>query len=224
MSRADGRKANRERTASPWPATGEEAEIGASPGRTQGTPSDIPGGRPHISNAPTHRQIVPTPPARPEIRGMNAHGVLPGTFTTRDRADLEQGRGATRPDPTHFAELTEPVAPVPVYLVEGARGPVTIRTAMPHKLTVQANTGEPVRLCGLDRGRVKVGLLNEDPTNGIRFAWQPGDLAGGAGGLLPGSATSYQWFDTQDELWGISNTGSAATISVVQVFEQQMGG
>lgn len=192
-------------------------DIGASP-RTQGVPSPIPGGRPHLSNAATVRRSVPTPDSKPEIRGTNAHGVMPGTHTTRERAEFQRGpNDLKQPVPT-YRHGTPPEPPVAVYIVEQAAA--TLRTATGHKYTCQASTGEAIRLCGVDRNRVAVMLLNESTSSDIRWGYQPGDLAGGGGALLPWPGNSYVRVETQDELWAISADSGTPSVSIVQVFDR----
>lgn len=218
MTRSQGKKTSR--VPDSWPATGEEADIGYSNRRAQGEPSPIPGGRDHIVNAPAHRQNVPIGAPRPEIRGENAHGVMPGTHTTRERADVMRGINGKTPV-LHTVAPVEPIAPVPVYLVEAGGGEQVLRSAAPHAVTLPTNAGEPVRLCGRDLRRVAVLLMNEDDTNGARFAQRPSDLTNGGGGLLHKAMTSYQRIHTQDELWGICDNGTGTPkVSIVQEFEQ----
>lgn len=202
------------------PESPEGRQLGMSP-RTQGVPSPIPGGRPHIQNAPTIRQHVPIPDAPAEVRDLNAHGVPPGSATTHERAELERGPNtihAGQPEHEHRAELP---APIPVYIVQ-SRGPSALRTAAPHSFALQANTGDPVRLCGRDFTRTIVKLMNESTSSDIRWAQRPGDLINGGGALLPKSTTSYHSFETQDELWALSADSGTPRVSVVQVFERQV--
>lgn len=215
MGRAQGKRTQRPIE----PNTPEGDGIGASD-RMQGTPSPIPGGRVHVTNAQTVRQRTPVPESRPEIKDLNAHGVEPGTHTARDRADAM--RGPNTPKQPHIPEYSAPAigpVPVPVRVVQDDRQRV-LRTSSHRKLTVQVNTGEPVHLCGQDFNRSYVLLLNEDASNGVRIAQRPTDLNGGFGTLLPANTTGYLKLDTQDELYGISNTATAATVSIIQVFEQ----
>lgn len=220
MSRAHGKHSRRTPEAvAVDPQSPEGRQLGMSP-RTQGVPSPIPGGRPHISNAPTVRQQVPVPDAPPEVRDLNAHGVPPGSATTRERAEIERGPNTVHRDqPRHHPAKSVP-APVPVYVVQDDRNQV-IRSAYPHHFLAPA-TGEPVRLCGRDPGRTAVLLLNEDSSNGVRFAQRQSDLNAGGGALLPSAMSSYLRIDTQDELYGISATGTAATLSVIQITERSM--
>jgi hypothetical protein len=191
--------------------------------RTQGIPSPIPGGREHIANAPSVRQQIPIPDARPEITDLNAHGVPHGTATTRERAELERG-----PNTVHQRAFSAPTplvdrpSPIPVYMVQDAR-PEVLRTAAPHNFKLQASTGEPVRLCGRDLTRSAVWILNESTSSDIRFGQRPADLGNGGGALLPWPSNSYLKLETQDELYGISKDSGTPVISVIQVFERTMG-
>jgi hypothetical protein len=222
MSRAHGKHPRRAPEAVAIdPESPEGRQLGMSP-RTQGVPSPIPGGRPHISNAPTVRQTVPVPDAAPEVRDLNAHGVPPGTATTRERAEIERGPNTVHRDKPHHHPAKSVPAPVPVYVVQDDRNSV-LRAAYPHHFLAPANAGaDPVRLCGRDPGRTAVLLLNEDSSNAVRFAQRPSDLNGGGGALLPNAMSSYLRIDTQDELYAMSATGTAATLSVIQITERGM--
>lgn len=223
MSRANGKHKQRPAVVVEIdPDSPEGRQLGMSK-RTQGVPSAIPGGRPHLSNAPTVRHSVPTPDSRPEIGAQNAHGAPPGTHTNRERADLMRGPNTVRrtmPEPQHPAKHPDRPAPIPVYVVEDAH-PDVLRSAAPHHFQLQASTGEAVRLCGIDRSRVTVMLLNESTSSDIRFAQRPADLNSGGGALLPWPVNSYQKVDTQDELYAISADSGTPAISVIQIFERE---
>lgn len=193
--------------------------VGAS-NRTQGVPSDIPGGRPHLLNAPTIRQDVPIPDAQPEIRGVNAHGVLPDSHTTRERAEFMRGPNDPKPIIPHYRhpDVQEPA--VPVRIVEQASS--TMRSAGLRHFALNATGTEPTRLCGIDPDRVEVLILNEDASSNVRFAHIPGALSGGGGALLMKSMTSYLRLGTQDELWAISADSGTPTVSVIQVFDKRI--
>lgn len=195
----------------------EARDVGAS-SRTQGIPSPIPGGRPHLLNPPTIRQNVPVADAKPEIRGVNAHGVLPGTHTTRERAEFMRGPNDLKPIVPHYrpGDPREPV--VPVRVVQEAS--TTIRAAAPHHITLNASTGEPKRLCGTDPNRVEVLLLNEDASSNVRFAYEIGGLSGGGGAMLAKAMTSYLRLSTQDELWALSADTGTPIVSIIQVFDK----
>lgn len=221
MSRAKGRHTQRQpviEQVDPDSPLGHQ--LGMST-RTQGVPSPIPGGRPHISNAPVGRQEVPV--ARPglEIDALNAHGVPPGSATTRERAEIMRGPN------THHRDMPKPEyetvekkpTPIPVYVVEDSRGAV-FRTAAPHNFTVPGNTTDPVRICGRDKTRTEVMIMNESTAQNIRIAQRPADLTNGGGALIPWPANAYFTFKTQDELYALSTSGTAATVSVVQIFER----
>lgn len=203
------------------PDSPEGRQLGMSV-RMQGTPSPIPGGLNHIGNAPAVRQETPVPDARPEITDQNAHGVPPGTATTRERADLERGPNSvhSRANPPEKVKIDLP-APIPVYVVQEHHA-AALRTASPHHITLQASGLEPVRLCGRDLTRMAIWLLNESSTDGIRFAQRQSDLNNGGGALLGTASTSYLKLDTQDELWGISADSGTPTISIIQVFERMV--
>lgn len=204
------------------PDTPEGRELGLS-ARVQGTPSPIPGGQKHLSNAPAIRHTVPTPPSDREIGMGNAHGVVPGSHTNADRAAMQRGPNDVHPPrPQHINPVQRP-RPIPVYVVQDHDDSV-IRSAAPRNFVAPGNDNEadPVRLCGRDATREEVLLLNESTTTDIRFAQRPSDLNEGGGALLPWPANSYLRLKTQDELYAISATGTAARISVIQVFERDM--
>lgn len=202
-------------------------QLGMSP-RTQGVPSVIPGGRLHIANAATVDQEVPVTAPRPEYGPLNAHGVPPGSATTRERAEVMRGPNSVheaRPEHEHRRERP---LPIPVYLVQEDQ-PKVLRSAYPLTFQVPAaGTADPVRLCGRDEGRSYVLIMNEDASNAIRFAQRPSDLpntnTNPLGALLPGSANpSYLKVDTQDELFAVAMTASASVrLSVIQVTEREM--
>lgn len=224
MTRAKGRgqQQRQPRTQDIQPGSPEGRELGLSD-RVQGHPSPIPGGRQHISNAPAVRHTVPVPPPDPEIDSLNAHGVVPGSHTNAERADAMRGPNtvhATMPKPQPHTPRDRP-HPIPVFIVQDAHDQV-IRSAAPHSLTVPANTADPVRLCGRDPSRSEVMLLNESTTTDVRIAQRPSDLNAGGGALLPWPANSYLKIRTQDELYALSVSGTAATVSVVQLFERDM--
>lgn len=202
------------------PDTPEGDELGLS-ARMQGTPSPIPGGRPHLSNAPAIRHTVPTPPSDREIGMGNAHGVVPGSHTNADRAAMQRGPNDVHsPVPRHPRHVDKP-RPIPVFVVENEDDSV-LRSAAPRTVSVPGNTGDPVRLCGQDGSRIEVMLLNESTTTDVRFAQRISDLNNGGGALLPYPNNSYLKIRTQDHLYALSATGSAATVSVIQVFERDM--
>lgn len=221
MTRGKGRQQRTPTVEDIKPGTPEGRQLGLSD-RVQGHPSPIPGGRPHIKNAPAIRHTVPTPASDPEIGMGNAHGVQPGTHTNAERASEERGPNSVHsPRPQHHPVHERP-APIPVYVVQDGRDDV-IRSAAPRTLTVPGTGAvEPVRLCGRDASREEVMLLNESTATDIRFAQRPSDLNNGGGALLPWPSNSYVKIKTQDELYAISATATAAACSVIQIFERDM--
>lgn len=222
MSRAKGRQQRQPTVEEIKPDTPEGRQLGLSK-RVQGHPSPIPGGRQHISNAPAVRHTVPTPPSDREIGMGNAHGVVPGSHTNAERADAERGPNTihhTMSPPRPPVQHERP-QPIPVFVVEDSHRDV-IRTAAPHAITVPVSTAEPVRLCGVDSSRSEVMLLNESTVTDVRFAQRQSDLNNGGGALLPWPANSYLKIKTQDELYALSASGTAATVSIIQVFERDM--
>jgi hypothetical protein len=223
MTRSSGRRQRQPKAEDIQPGTPEGRQLGLSD-RVQGHPSPIPGGRPHISNAPAVRHRVPVPPSDPEIGMGNAHGVIPGSHTNAERADAERGPNtvhATMPKPRPHQVHERPM-PIPVFIVQDAHNDV-LRSAAPLSLTVPGvDVADPVRLCGRDPGRAEVLLLNESTVTDIRFAQRPSDLNAGGGALLPWPSNGYLRLRTQDELYAISASGTAATVSVIQVFEREL--
>lgn len=202
------------------PDSPEGRQLGLSD-RVQGHPSPIPGGRQHLSNAPAVRETVPTPPSEPEVGMGNAHGVVPGSHTNAERAEHERGPNTVHgPRPQHHPVHERP-QPIPVVIVQDHHSE-TLRSAAPHSITVPGNTSDPVRLCGRDMSRTMVLLLNESTSQDIRFGQRPSDVINGGGALLPWPGNSYLKIETQDELWALSPTGTAATVSIIQVFERDM--
>lgn len=188
--------------------------------RMQGEPSPIPGGKVHITNAEAMRQQTPTPASRAEIKDLNAHGVPPASHTARERAEAMRGPNGVRPLVPEFAKGRRGPEPVPVYIVQNESGPDIVRDSAPHHIQLQASTGEAVRLCGRDRTRTRILLLNESTSSNIRFAQTPRDLTNGGGALLPWPANTYLQLSTQNELWGISADSGTPIVSIIQEFEQ----
>jgi hypothetical protein len=224
VSRAKGRTGRQRepRVEDIKPDSPEGRQLGLSE-RVQGHPSPIPGGRQHISNAPAVRHQVPVPPSDPEIGMGNAHGVVPGSHTNAERADAERGPNTvhhTMPRPQGQPHRERP-APIPVFVVQDAHNDV-IRSAAPHNFTVPGNTSDPVHICGQDPTRAEVMILNESTTQNIRIAQTPADLGNGGGALIPYPSNSYVKIKTQDHLYALSTSGTAATISVIQVFERDL--
>lgn len=202
------------------PGTPEAAQFGISD-RVQGHPSPIPGGQKHISNAPAVRHTVPVPPSQPEIYMGNNHGVAPGSHTNLDRSEMQRGPNTVHPPrPSPSTRVDKPL-PIPVFVVQD-HNRNTVRSAAPHHINVPGNTSDPVRLCGRDTSRTVVMLLNESTAQDVRIAQTMRDLSGGGGALLPWPTNSYTKIETQDELYALSTSGTAATISIIQVFEKDM--
>jgi hypothetical protein len=223
MTRSKGRQQRQPKAEDIQPGSPEGRQLGLSD-RVQGHPSPIPGGRPHIGNAPSVRHRVPTPPSDPEVGMGNAHGVIPGSHTNAERADAERGPNtvhATMPKPKPHHPIERP-APIPVFVVQDAHNSV-LRSAAPHSITVPVNTSDPVRLCGRDTGRSAVMLLNESTSTDVRIAQRPSDLNNGGGALLPWPGNSYLKIPTQDELWAVTASSSTtAAVSIIQVFEREL--
>lgn len=194
-------------------------ESGDLASREFGVPqADLPGGKGHTINEPTPHTRPAMPPERPADY-HKYHGV------PSDNEGYE-----TPPDEVGRVPRAAPVPKVPdavpVYIVEGAAGKV-IRTASPRHVICPASTAaEPVRVCGKDARRVKIGLLNEDTATDIRLGAARADLLTGPGGALGGSlvpwpCNSYLWLETQDELYAIGAKGAGTPLlSIIEVFEE----
>lgn len=221
MSRGMKGRGQRQREPKPEdikPDTPEGRELGLS-ARVQGTPSPIPGGLNHLSNAPAIRHTVPTPASDREISMGNAHGVVPGSHTNAERAEHERGPNTVHaPRPQHHPQVDRP-QPIPVYVVED-HNRFAVRSAAPHKITVPGTGSDPVRICGRDHTRTEIMILNESTVQDFRIAQRLADLTNGGGALIPYPSNSYVTIKTQDELYALSTTATASTISIIQVFER----
>lgn len=144
MSRARGK--HNVRPATIEPGTDEGRDIGLSD-RQLGTPSPIPGGEEHLTNRQTMRQSVPVAPAKPEFRGMNAHGVQPGTYTTHERANMMRGSNAAKdPQPVYRGKQKDTPAPIPVRIVQEGSDTAPLYTTS-HR-NVSAPHSVPLTPCG----------------------------------------------------------------------------
>lgn len=228
MSRAAGRKSNVPRQ--PVPGSPEGDETGLSE-RQDPAGSPIPGLTGNISNYETVRQAPAVSGASfDEFRGMMAHGVPNDSETTNERALLERDGTLAKQHqplspPVHDVPRVKPT-PIPVYVVEEGGSGVVFLTASPRHFTVPTATGsvpgDPVRVCGRNPRRNRVGLLNEDTAVNIRFAQRPSDLVAGGGALLLSMTTSYLWLETQDELFALSAGTGTPVLSVIEEFEQEL--
>lgn len=224
MTRSKGRNTARKPEPIPEikPNTPEGHQFGISD-RVQGHPSPVPGGKKHISNAPAVRHTVPVPPSDREIGMGNAHGVAPGSHTNAERAEAERGPNSvhqTMPQPQHHPRHERP-QPIPVVVVQDHHNEV-IRSAAPHKITVPGTGNDAVRLCGRDGTRKYLMILNESTTQDFRIAQRESDLNAGGGALIPYPSNSYVKIDTQDELYALSTSATASTVSIIQIFERNM--
>jgi hypothetical protein len=228
MSRASGRKnLPREPVLPGDPADDAQGkEIGES-ARQNPAGSPIPGLTGNIVNYPTVTQRPATPDGEfDEYRGIMAHGVPNDSELTNERG-LQEATGTiarqrqppTPPEPS--APIVRPV-PVPVYIVTEGSGARTYLTSSPRAITVPPNAGaDPVRVCGRDLKRNRIGLLNEDTATNIRFAQRPSDLVNGGGALLPWPSTNYLFLETQDELFACTVSATLSVIlSVIEEHDQ----
>jgi len=225
MSRASGRKPPRTGGfTDPGPDSGEGREIGES--ARQDPDGWISTQTGNIVNRETVRQEVATGEPFPEHRGMMAHGVPPEDDTTAERAQAERGtpnQARSRP-PKEEGPRERPV-PVPVYIVEQGSGSAPLSEASMFQLTAPAIGSNPNRLCGPDKRRSLVQVMNEDPSNNVRVGaladlvvdTQNSVVHGGA--RLAAGATGYTAFRSQGELYVISETGTAASLSVIFEFD-----
>lgn len=157
-------------------------------------------------------------PAKPYYSAGMSHGV---------EADPKHG-GRPAPLPTERAEMEANAVshearylrrpdPVPVYIVSEAQGnrPLT-RSVLTNKI-VQALGADPTLLVGKDPKRTSVKLLNESTSIAARLTFDPG--VGALGALLPSSMTNYLEIKTQDEIWAVCASGSAAiNISIINEY------
>jgi hypothetical protein len=151
----------------------------------------------------------------------NVHGVAPGSHTNADRADMQRGPNTVHPPRPGPTTRVEKPLPIPVFLVEDHNRNM-VRSAAPHHIRVPGNTADPVRLCGRDPSRTVVMVLNESTAQDVRFAQTLRDLTNGGGALLPWPSNSYLKIETQDELYALSTSGTAATVSIIPVFEKDV--
>jgi hypothetical protein len=206
------------------PDTGAGDEIGMS-ARVAGATSPIPGGLNHVTNAPTAKQSVPIPISKPEHGGLMAHGVPPDAHTFRERSDVERGPNSHKPPTPKYAPTGKTVTPIPVSIVEPAWGDRALRTLAADTFTVPAAGVEAIRIAGRDHARSHICLLVETaagaggaaPT-GIRIDHEVGNLDVGKGALIRSGAVSYLKLDCNDEMFAVSNDGSACTLSVIYLY------
>lgn len=235
MGRASGRKNTTPRQ--PAPGSPEGDEIGLSI-RQDPSGSPIPGLTGNISNYETVRQKPAVADGSfDEYRGPMAHGVPNDSETTNERALMERdGTLAKQHRPLSPPQFgTERPAPpaIPVYLTTPASGGRPLGTIATAKINIPAaGTVDPVRIAGRDLDRTDMYVMVETaagaagaaPT-GIRVDKMVSNLSAGYGALLRAGMAAYQRLDgMQDELFAISNDGSACTISVMYLFNEPAAG
>lgn len=219
MSRARGKHTPRAPVMDP--NSGEGREIGMSD-RTDTTQSPIPGGENHITNHPSVRQRVPVPDSPPEHGGLLAHGVPPDKHTFRERAEMERGPNTARGIQPKYLALPKKPAAVPVQVIQGQK----LRTLASDVFTVPAAGTEPIRIAGRDYNRTHICLLVETaagasgaaPT-GIRVDHEVSNLDTLKGALIRAGGSSYLKMECNDELFAVSNDGSACTLSVIYLYQ-----
>jgi hypothetical protein len=237
MGRASGRKNTTPRQ--PVPGSPEGDDIGLSTRQDPGG-SPIPGLTGNIANYETVRQKPATPDESfDEFRGIMAHGVPNDSETTNERALQErdgtvakQHRPPTPPELGHDRVLP---SPIPVYITTLNAGGRPLGTISTVKVNVPGwGTGaDPVRIAGRDLDRTKMLLMVETaagaagaaPT-GIRVSKEISILANAEsqGALMRSGMSAYQDLDNQqDEMFAISNDGSACTLSVIYLYGETAG-
>lgn len=222
MGRASGKASRRPPRAGEVLTPDEQRDIGQSPMQDPAG-SPIPGLTGNIVNYETVRQEVPVPEPRAQNAGWMAHGVPPEQDTTEERAQSMRGGDFARRGQIHLEKPLERPVAVPVYIVEAEGGSSVIRCAYPRHITVPNSAADPVRICGRNGNRNRIGLLNEDTATNIRFAQRPSDLGNGGGALLPWPNTSYMWFETQDELYAVTVSSTLSVVmSVIEEFSQEL--
>jgi len=184
--------------------------------------SPIPGGISHLGNAPTVRQHAAVGDEAPRNNeGMMAHGVPPSDHTTLERAEAERGPNDTKDPAPKYRPLPKRPPAIPVEIVHGRK----IRSVSTSTYTIPAQGSAAVRICGRDYTRTHLLLLVETaagaagaaPT-GIRFDHEVSELDVNKGALLRAGAVSYLKLECNDELFAVSNDGSACTLSVVMLY------
>jgi hypothetical protein len=235
MSRAAGKKSNLARQ--PVPGTPEGDEIGLST-RQDPAGSPIPGQTGNILNYPTVEQQPAVPDETfDEYRGMMAHGVPNASETTVERGLMERDGTLAKqhrpPSPPELATEKVTPTPIPVYVVEPSSGGKPLGTMTTGKITIPASTGfDPVRIASRDFNRTAMYLMVETaagsagaaPT-GIRIDKMPSVISAGYGALVRAGGATYQKLDNeQEELFALSNDGSAVTLSVIYLFDEASAG
>jgi hypothetical protein len=197
-------------------------ETGDLESREFGVPqADIPGGKQHIVNRPTHSyrpgpdQVEVRPADLHKFHGVEPHDL--GGYVTPP--DATQDTDAPRPEPE--PQISDAV---PVYIVESPESKVT-RKNIAFNINVGNATTRPVRICGNDPNRVEIMLLNESNTD-IRISdteagLQNAAAAGaGDGALISHSTTSYTTIKGQSELYALTTSNSnGGALSVIIITE-----
>lgn len=198
-----------------------------------GARSPIPGGSIHLTNHPAVPLEVPAPAPGPEYAGMMAHGVPAGPATTHDRAESMRGgdHPVRSPRPPAAVKPAALDRPVPVYVVPGPG-----RRKMIDKMSASVVTVPGTTAAGVDAVRVvgrnlnRTSLMLSVVTNagsgtaapqGIIVSSSRADLAAGKGAFLHAGMTNYVTLDPfNDELFAVSQDGSACTLSYIQLYGQ----
>lgn len=188
----------------------------------------LPGGQNHLVNHPVadHPEFPKVHP--PYYSGMMAHGVVTipegdhGDHTypeggriapnSEDQAKIQATKSVPIPEPT------QAFPPVPVRIVPDNSKGHPLKILVTNRVPV--GQGDPVDLCMRDSRRSALYLLNEDPTNDVRFSSEWPTVSSGGGAILPHAMASYQKFETQERLYAFAVTGSSSVyVSVVMETE-----
>lgn len=232
MTRGKGKNVTRT-TPAPEPNTAAGRDIGLSDRQT-GDRSPIPGGRPHLSNAPSVRRSVPTTAPRPEFRGVMAHGVPPGPGTAHDRAESMRGPNSAHDPRPRFSDAgNPPPPPVPVYVVQKPNSHAPILGFAPRRYVVPAAGSEPIHLVGKNSDREELLLLNEDANHAIFFSNEKASVQQAANlpagetatsvGTLPKGMTGYLKLPTQGDVWVVSADSGTPVICALEVAARDGG-
>lgn len=237
MSRAAGRRNLPRAPRLPEePANDAQGKQAGESARQDPAGSPIPGLTGNITNYETVHQKPATPDEDFDYnRGIMAHGVPNDSYTPTERALLERDGTLAQHDPLSAPDLTaEPPlpTPIPVYITTPHAGGKPLGTLAAQKITIPAAGSDPVRIASRDFDRTDLYLMVETaagssgaaPT-GIRIDNQISNLSAGNGALLRAGMATYQNLDKfQDELFAVSNDGSACTLSVLYLYQEEAAG
>ncbi len=193
-------------------------ERGPSMTHAPAFPAPLPDHAPHVHHPETPRDVpLDVGAAKPYYTGMMAHGV-PAPVTNGGRPTPPvQARGrmaaTARPEPQHATPAPDPI---PVFIVPEAAGSKPLARMAVRSVQAPVSGSRPVQIAGRDLTRRRLRLLNEDATDGIRVGVGPTTETGA---LLPAGMTSYEAFDTQDDVWIVSNGSGTPRVSVIVEYD-----